>query len=204
MTNTKIVNVMIDLETLDNKVGAVITQLGAVEFDIRTGENKRTFSANIDAASCQKKGMTIGADTVMWWLTQSLEARQSLLTPCPQDVTIVLNQFREWLLSLIAEPGVQVRGSGSPKIYFWCHASFDLPILTRAFELCDIPVVWGYRDYMDLRTISRLASIRVSDYQLQDADIAHNATSDCIMQIRYAVAAYNKTKPELNDPDISP
>lgn len=199
----KVINVMLDLETLDNKVGAVITQIGAAEFDVRTGVLGKIFGMNIDAASCQKRGMTIGADTVMWWLQQSPEAQKSLLDPCPIDVVTVLTTFRNWLADLLMPDSIAPRGTEPPRLLFWCHASFDLPILTRAFELCEIPVIWGYRDYMDLRTITRLSGIRLSDFK-DEKDLAHNAVSDCMAQIRYSVAAYNKVKPQLMDPDISP
>ena len=187
------IDVMLDLETLDNKVGAVITQLGAAQFDRTTGVVGYTFLTNINAVSCVNRGMTIGADTVMWWLAQEKAAQESLLTPEPIAVERALHHFTEWLVSL--------RTAFDDKYRLWCHASFDFPILQRAYELCDMKPIWHYRDYVDLRTLVDLSNINIKNFM--NDDVAHNALNDCLFEIRYAVEAVKKLTPPI-DPDISP
>lgn len=45
-------HVMLDIETLGNQSNSVITSLGAVEFNLETGETGREFWQNIDVQSC--------------------------------------------------------------------------------------------------------------------------------------------------------
>jgi len=75
-------HLMIDLETMGSKSFASIVSIGAVEFNIKTGETGREFYRNIDLRSCQSLGLEIDADTVYWWLKQSKEAKESLFTEC--------------------------------------------------------------------------------------------------------------------------
>jgi exodeoxyribonuclease VIII len=174
---------MLDLETLDNKVGAVITQIGAASFDRLTGKVGRTYSANIDAASGQKKGMTISADTIMWWLLQSKEAQGSLSIPQPRPITEVLKEFKGW--------AAECRKELTDKLIFWCHASFDFPILMEAFRICEIEPFWGYRDYRDIRTVVDLADINLKNYKMEEGK-AHSALNDVINQIKYTSEAVRK------------
>lgn len=176
------IDIQIDLESLDNKVGAVITQIGAAEFNRSTGKVGRTYSTNIDAESCQKKGMTISASTVMWWLKQSKEAQSSLFSSQPRPIDEVLKEFKGWC--------AECRKELTDKLIFWCHASFDFPILMRAFELCDIEPFWGYRDYRDIRTVVDLADINLKNYRMEEGK-AHNALNDALNQIKYTSEAIN-------------
>jgi hypothetical protein len=188
-----IVDIMLDLETLDDKVPAVITQIGAIAFDRKTRTIIDDFTINIDASSCQKRGMTISGDTVMWWLKQDEGARKSLADPIPVNVEVGLLAFRNWLVSHFPSTRSGVRPVGeTEKFRVWCHASFDFPIVTRAFELCDIPPPWGYRDYRDLRTMADFADIDVGSYVVVDEGSAHNALADARYQLRYTFAALEK------------
>ena len=171
---------MIDIETLDNKAGAVITQIGAANFDRETGKILSTFSTNVDAASCQKLGMTIGADTVMWWFAQSNAAMESLCNPIPVPVAEALNRFRQWT--------ADQRKALDDRILIWCHASFDFPILSRAFEICNLVVPWGYTHYRDIRTVVDLAGLDLKQYRMAEGQ-AHNALQDTLNQVKYTADA---------------
>jgi hypothetical protein len=182
---------MLDLETLDNKVPAVITQIGAIAFDRKARKIIDEFTVNVDAASCQKRGMTISGDTVMWWLKQDEDVRKSLVNPVPLNVEEALLKFRSWLVSHFPSTITGIRPVGEvERFQVWCHASFDFPIATRAFELCDIPPPWGYRDYRDLRTMADFADIDVGSYV--DEGGAHNALADARFQLKYTFAALEK------------
>ena len=66
---------MIDIETLGRTSNAVIVQIAAVAFDPMTGETDGEFCINLDPVDCQKNGLTIDAETVLFWLKQSNEAK---------------------------------------------------------------------------------------------------------------------------------
>ena len=178
------INLMVDLETLDNKAGAVITQVALVQFDRQTGLIPgKEFYRNVNAVSCQKAGMTISADTVMWWFKQSKEAQESLLKdPSPIPVQNMLNELNCWLISL--------RTDFQDKFSIWCHATFDFPILNRAFELCEIVPAWGYRDARDIRTVTDLSGVDPWAYKMPEGQ-AHNALNDAKNQVIYTVDCLN-------------
>lgn len=177
-------DLMIDLETLDNKIGAVLTQIAAVAFDRKTGEIKAEFFYNIDPVSCEKRGMTMNASTVFWWFKQSDRARASLTNPEPQDVAHVLSNFNRFI-------NTHRSVATNERINVWCHSTFDYPIIVRALEMCELPVLWDYRSGRDLRTIVDISKINLKEFEMP-ADLAHNALHDCRNQIRYLVAALNR------------
>ena len=74
-------HVMLDLETLDTKTTAVFPSLAAIPFDIETGEMRKPFYQKITIQSALGIGLTIGADTIQWWMSQLLfELRNQLQT----------------------------------------------------------------------------------------------------------------------------
>lgn len=180
-----VIDIMVDCETLDNKAGAIITQIGAASFDRNTGKVLDTFDINIDAESCEQLGMTMSASTIMWWLhnRRSQKARDSLINPQPEPVTIALKKFNTWV--------AERRHELTDTVLLWCHASFDFPIVNRAFEICDIKPMWGHTQYRDIRTVTDLAGINPNDFKMEDGD-AHNAMADTLNQIRYTCEAIHK------------
>jgi DNA polymerase III epsilon subunit-like protein len=67
----KLGHLMLDLETLGNKSNSAILSIGAVEFDLETGETGREFYQRIDLQSCIDKGLIINGSTFYWWITQN-------------------------------------------------------------------------------------------------------------------------------------
>ena len=92
------IHVMVDLETLGTDLNSVIVAIGAVKFDISTGEIIDTFYAPVDPESCQKIGMVIDAATVWWWMHPDRNAaREELLRDeYREDVVNALGAFATW------------------------------------------------------------------------------------------------------------
>src|SRR5690606_39203262 len=87
-------NVMLDLETLGNKSNSAIVSLAAVAFDIETGETGRESYERIDLQSCLDAGLTVDGSTIIWWLSQSEEARKKLTENEGKNIAEVLHLFR--------------------------------------------------------------------------------------------------------------
>lgn len=68
-------HLMIDLETMGNKPSAPIVSIGAVIFDPSTGEFGPDFYRVVSLKSSVDGGAVPDADTIMWWMQQSEEAR---------------------------------------------------------------------------------------------------------------------------------
>lgn len=138
-------HIMLDLETLDNKPGALITEIGAVSFDPVRRVILDRFQVYI------KNGQgTLSQDTVLWWLQQSDEARLTMVQGCEQgeDEETAIQSFRHWVDAAQVPKYVRVWGNG---------ASFDLPVIESAFRRQNIPVPWRYSGHRCYRTLKALA-----------------------------------------------
>jgi hypothetical protein len=170
-------HICIDIETLGTKPGSVILSIGAVQFDIVTGETGKQFYINIDAVDSQKNGLTIDASTALWWMKQSDEARKSLEDNCT-TLKAALNSFEAWLED-INDKDVQI----------WANApSFDLILLRSAYEAIEMGAPWFYWQERCIRTL--IAFNPILKKQIVN-EFPHNAMGDCLYQIKYCVAIYN-------------
>lgn len=163
--------IMLDLETMGTAPGSAIVQIGAVDFSIyKIGE---PFSVNIDLASCVNAGLRIDPKTVMWWMSQSDEARKSLMVDCVQ-LREALASFADW----IGSDTVAVWGDG---------AAFDNVLLSSAFRAARMPVPWHYANDRCYRTLKNLFPVE----RILSA-CPHNATLDAIAQANHVQAIIAK------------
>lgn len=95
-------DIMIDCETMSEKPNGAIVSIGAVQFDMGTGEIGKKFYKNIDLQSCINYGLTLSAGTIMWWMSKDKEAQNSLLKDC-FDLQDALEYFEDWLISCQAD-----------------------------------------------------------------------------------------------------
>ena len=72
---------MIDLETLSTAADAAILSIGIQPFDPR-GEGIDPAAGlviHVDLQACMNAGLRVDASTIMWWMTQSDDARAALV-----------------------------------------------------------------------------------------------------------------------------
>ena len=185
MENKVFEHVMLDLETMGNKSNAALISLGAVEFDINTGETGREFYNRIDLQSCLDRGLVINASTLYWWLTQNRQAQEEVAKG-GDDLAAVLEGFEFWLRGTIK--GVKLWGNG---------ARFDIGLLEDAYVACGYKKIpWGFRDERDLRTLVAFApeiKTRVTA-KWKNNMVEHHPIDDCKMQIAYATEIWNRLK----------
>ena len=168
---------MIDIETLGREPGCVICSIGAAKFDAR--EVGETFERSVDITSCQEFGLTIDAETLEWWLTQSEEARAQLVGGDGlADVLADLNRF-------IADADE-----------LWANSpSFDLAILEAAFEACGVSAPWEFYEERDYRTIKNLAVT----HGIEQEGIEHDAVDDAVHQATVAATVLGRIDEEVVD-----
>jgi hypothetical protein len=170
-------DVMLDIETMGTRPGCPIAAIGAVKFDLNTGEiHEDHFSVSIELDG----QVNFEGRTVEWWLKQSDAARKALLGGQRVQLSVALELFKEWYK---ADPaGECVWGNG---------ATFDNAILRDAYEeisygLSTAP--WHWRDDRDVRTLVHLARKAGVKRQLStenDPLTKHVAVADAIHQARY-------------------
>ena len=98
--NNRLGHVMVDLETFGNEYNAVICSIGAVEFDIETGQTGREFFRKVDIQSGLDKGLSVNGSTIEWWLMQSQSAREAVAIGDGIHLQQMLHEFKLFLEEL--------------------------------------------------------------------------------------------------------
>jgi hypothetical protein len=137
--------IMIDLETFDTTSNPVIISIGAVRFTL--DGIRDTFYRHINPQTCLNAGLTLGIDTVMWWLQQDNAARAEISRIDDRDeLSDVLYDFRQW-----ATKGGQfvheVWGNGASSDNVW---------LANAYAALPMKAPWTFREDRCYRTLKNL------------------------------------------------
>lgn len=181
-------HIMIDIETLGKAPLGAIVQIAALQFDPETGSRGEHFCMNVDLASSQLAGMRISADTVLWWMEQSQEARFEVFanseirkdTPAPA-LKDVLSLFAAFLYDI---------SDAYEDVVVWANgAQFDLVILKSAFELCQMNVPWKWQNERDARTIYKLFPGVKESHKFEGT--AHHGLDDCRNQVAMLIKCFD-------------
>ena len=169
---------MLDLETMGNASNSAIVSIGAVEFDINTGECGKEFYELVNLQSCLDKGLIVNASTVYWWLQQSEAARKQICKPS-DNLHNVLEKLKSFMGCL---GDFQIWGNS---------ARFDIGILESAYRADgyeSITLPWNFRNERDVRTLVSFAPKVKEHYPFTGTE--HNPIDDCIYQIDYCHAIW--------------
>lgn len=165
-------DMMIDIETLDDRKDSVVLSIGAVFFDIEKGVLGPMFDATLNIDSQLKKGRTVSARTIAWWMGQAPETKT--IFKSEQDPQMVLGVFREaFYPSLDTKPNVWGNG-----------ASFDISILESLYSTYEIKHPWAYNKIMDLRTFKRFVA---GGAKIENDGSKHRALDDAVAQANYVL-----------------
>lgn len=175
-------HVMIDIETMGIGLNSPIISIGAVEFNINSGQTNEVFNRNIDLQSCIDLGFIPNASTIMWWLQQSDEARKLICSKQGNTLIDVLKDFFTFIQKCGGQD-VQVWGNGS---------TFDISTLQYAYETLKMSTPWKYSNVRDVRTVVALNSSIKQNTEFKN--IQHDAVSDALHQIEYLSKTYNTIK----------
>lgn len=160
-------HIMVDLETLGTTADSVILSIGAVKFDLESGQiDDAGFYSSISIESNQAWKRRISEDTLLWWFRQEAAARQVFFEP--KDVLEeALVNFSDWI--------------GNKQAYMWSNgADFDLPMLAHAYSNCGIELPWEYWNNRCFRTYKNLPGAKA--VKSPAAGVKHNAMSDAYNQ----------------------
>ena len=160
-------NIMIDLETMGSGSNAAIVAVGAVRFG--KGGIGETFYKKISLAESCSYGMEIDADTVIWWLKQSDEARAELTDGNTSPLLEVMTDFEKYL-----NDDDVVWGNGS---------DFDNVILGNLWKSLDKEVPWKFWNSQCYRTMKNTNR----DVKMQRQGTHHNALDDAISQAEHLI-----------------
>lgn len=176
--------IMLDLETLGNCQNSVIVSIGAVEFSLDTDKTGLEFYEKVSIESCLEKGLQVNGSTIEWWLKQNEKARFEIGKNTDSLMNVLAN-FTQYFYSIVGMGGTveSVNIWGNP-------ASFDIGILSNAYDKCKLSNPWSYRNERDLRTLVTLhPEIKANWHNI---GVEHNPIDDCKYQIGYTKAIYNE------------
>lgn len=168
-------HVMLDLETMGNGSNSAIIAIGAVAFDFKNGVYDK-FYQNIHLETCLSAGMKVDGSTIEWWLTQSEQARDSLLKN-RVSIQSALSSFARWYESSGAE---EVWGNGS---------MFDNTILGNAYKSCGMSIPWKFWNDRCYRTIKSMSKV-----ELKRVGTHHNAVDDAESQALHLIEILRSNK----------
>jgi len=161
---------MVDIETLSADINAAIISVGAVTFDL-----KDEFHEYISIQSCLDLGLEVSEKTLLWWIEESNNIEQIIKTKTAKPIQEVLQNFSNWLLKF-----------NKNKTNIWSYGTtFDISILTNAYNKCSIEIPWRYNNVIDARSIKKFSkeflNIDVDNLKL-DEENKHNALADSMYQ----------------------
>lgn len=168
-TESQFGHLMLDIETMGNESFSSIVSIGAVEFDIETGQVGEKFERIIDLQSCLDLGLIVNASTVMWWMKQGDLARSALIDQPTCSINKALIDFSEF-----CNKDFQIWGNS---------ASFDCGILANAYQKAHLDKPWDFRKERCVRTLVSFAPEIKKRYH--NKGVSHNAVDDCLFQIGY-------------------
>lgn len=196
------VHIMLDLEIAAHprNHNSAIIQIGAIHFDIETGDHLKYFSMNINLDSCIESGLVTDADTLQW-LEKNIPNTLSASQNSKSALAIALARFNVWLSichkcnqSVIKAKYPAARyGPTDLQLMIWAYGSTqDCRWMESAYKACDIRKPWMYYDDLCVRTYCEVAfSITGRNIRREvDRSFAgkkHNAIDDCKHQIIYLV-----------------
>lgn len=168
---------MVDLESLGTTADAVILSIGAVKFDLATGQiDDNGFYSSISVESNLAWKRRISEDTLLWWFKQEAAARQVFFEP-KESLEAGLVQLSDWI------------GTGTYEV--WSNgADFDLPMLAHAYTDLGIEIPWKFYLSRCYRTYKNLPGAK--DIRVPNAGVKHNAMADAYTQAQTVCAIHRQ------------
>lgn len=191
MTNR--IDIMVDIETLGNKMDSTIIQLGAMAFDIKKGKTLHEFNQVADIEKNENR-INVTGSTLEWWMRTNKELFSELLNSGEYSSEDLIRAFHNWIKDI-----KRIYGEGETDFYLWGNGIlFDNAMIRHQMESLKLEYPIFYRNDRDVRTIVDLAGEKsgLSEKELKakfndESLVAHNAFDDVIYQIGLVSGCYN-------------
>jgi len=172
-------NIMLDLETMGKRPSAPIIYIGAVAFNLEERAIGPIFEAPVHLVSSVASGAVLEADTVLWWMEQSDEARARILLAKPNyTLNWGLVKFSEFCRELCDKQLLKMWGNGS---------DFDNVILRESYERLSMVAPWEFWNSKCYRNKKQ----EVPDLRIVREGIKHTAVDDAMSQVKHLFAIYD-------------
>tara|TARA_R110000868_G_scaffold302156_5_gene562655 strand:+ start:823 stop:1380 length:558 start_codon:yes stop_codon:yes gene_type:complete len=176
-----LLDIMIDIESLDVTPNCVILTIGAVAFDpLGAGPTEQLELRPLIDEQSEKYNRTISEDTVRWWSQQSADAQHESLGDHDRiSFTECMDKLHRFCWN---------------RNRVWSHgATFDIVAMQTAWDMLGKKAPWPYYNARCTRTIFDLAGVSLKDSGYA-TKTTHKAVEDAIHQVYVLQAAYQKLK----------
>lgn len=161
-------DIMVDLETVNNKPTSGILSIGACRVNWDADLADTPFYMAVQVQTSLDLGLTQSADTMAWWAKQSEEARAVFTDPNAVSVQDALTCFAMYLKSF-------------GKVRLWGNGSdFDNAILINAYDRMGVDAPWDFWNNRCFRTVKSVHGDRLP--KMARRGTHHNALHDAIHQ----------------------
>lgn len=166
------IEIMLDLEFMGKPPHAAICAIGAAMIVDNVVESK--FYERVDLRDSVKRGGTLDADTIIWWLGQSEAARAEACKP-GLKLESAIGIFGSWVLR---------ESMGNPVGAVWGYGSTaDLAIIRHAYDCIGYKVPWDFRADSCFRTeTTQFARRTGKQVPWVEYGTAHHAGDDAVAQ----------------------
>lgn len=174
----KLINIVLDLETLSTQEDAAIIQIGCCipHFDrvhLPPGmEDHFEFEATIKYEECLKSEFHKDGDTMEWWEKQDARTRAYVFSG-QDDYVDAFDSLVSWFNAV---------RSGGAEIAIWGNGSdFDNRLLSYSLDSLGYHKTWNFRNNRDLRTIRAIFPAEVPE---STEEVKHTALGDARYEAR--------------------
>lgn len=181
-------DIMLDLETLSLRNNAVVVSIGAVQFDLVTGEIGKIFHIGLNVMDQALNGGAIDQSTLNWWSSQSKTAKEKLMKLASASSTNDgLEAFTKWIEDTFKDlNNVRLWGNGVSADNVWIRNLYH----RQGVNFC-VP----YWCDTDVRTLTQLEDYdKVKELTGQFKGVKHDAIDDCTHQVKMCHEAYKLIK----------
>jgi hypothetical protein len=198
----KIKYVMIDIEALGKMPNGIITNIGAVKFDLENtpeypGSVLMTvaeveefyFYRKIDTITMEKKGYKMDVDTVLWWMQQDREAQKELFPASnDEDFEVALHDLGNFTKGCLA--------IAQPAYYDLVAINQTIPVMSWKQMIDTGSMIQGWTEVTGKNWINTYRKYKKKE---KTNIIKHHALHDAIMQARCLCFTYQEVKEYLNN-----
>lgn len=174
-------DIMVDLESMGLQPDSAIVGVGLVEFDLSKGLIGNSFFRAINLGDSVRRGCSIDAGTVAWWLSQTKEAQNAIMWNTG-SLSHTLKEIADFMHT--CGPAKEIRVWGN-------DPAFDNAMLAHSYWLCEMEQPWSFWNNRCVRTLRALYKHVEKDEFVGEK---HNALDDAMAQVQHLIKIRNSVK----------
>lgn len=172
-------NFMLDIESLGQSPGGVVTSVAITRFVPVTGEITDEFKVNIDIQSSLNLGLTVDGSTLGFWFNPEQRGALSAMLDDAKPVSEAISLIRRFANTYDTKR----------EAFWWANgANFDFGLLEQVFRAekngKSVHLPWKYRHLLDMRTIRQIMAYEGPPEWFDGTMFnSHDALEDCRRQV---------------------